>query len=235
MRSYIYSIHRVQLAHYYFTVYTYMEDTLLKTLNWRYATKQFDPQKKIPQAKLDVLFESLRLTPSSLGIQPWKFLVVTNPSLRQEIQTTAYGQSQVVDASHLIVFARQTNIDDAYIHRHIANTAKIRNVSIESLDGYRQAIARLVHGLSTQELASWATSQLYIALGFILETAALMQIDACPMEGFDKQKLDTTLHLPAKGLASVAMCPVGYRSTEDKYASSAKSRFSKAEVIEFVE
>lgn len=212
-----------------------MEDTLMKALNWRYATKQFDPKKKISQAKLDILLESLRLAPSSLGFQPWKFLVVTNPSVRKEIQATAYGQSQVVDASHLIVLTRQLNIDAAYVNRHIENTAQLRNVSIESLDGYRQMMLGLVAGFSVDALASWATAQLYIALGFILETAALLEIDACPMEGFDKQKLDAVLHLPEKGLASAALCPVGYRSSSDKYSSAAKSRFPKADVIELVE
>lgn len=211
-----------------------MEDTLLKALNGRYATKQFDPTKKISQGSLNTLLESLRLSPSSMGVQPWKFLVVTNSEVRKQIQEVSHHQPQVVDASHLIVLTRPLHIDAAHVDRHLANTAHIRGVTVESMSEYRSMIMRLVQTAPPEGLIGWANAQIYIALGFLLEAAALLGVDACPMEGFDKQKLDDVLKLPEKGLASVVLCALGYRTDADKYAKVKKSRFVKEEVFEFI-
>lgn len=211
-----------------------IEYSLIKALSWRYATKQFDPSKKISQGTLDTLLESLRLAPSSLGVQPWKFLVITNPEVRKQIQEVSHHQPQVVDASHLIVLTRPLHIDAAHVDRHVANTAEIRGATVESMIEYRSVIMRLVKTTPPEGLVSWANAQIYIALGFLLEAAALLGVDACPMEGFDKAKLDDVLKLPDKGLASVVLCALGYRSDADKYATAKKSRFPKEEVIEFI-
>ena len=211
-----------------------MEDTLQKALNWRYATKKFDPSKKLSDTTLNSLLESLRLAPSSSGVQPWRFLVITNPEVRKQILEVAHQQSQVVDASHLIVFTRPLNIGVVHVDRHIANTARIRGVAVESMERYRDSIVGSMRRKTPEDLACWVTAQVYIALGFLLEAAALIEVDACPMEGFDKEKLDAALGLSEKGLASVVICALGYRSDDDKYATIEKSRFAKEEVIEFI-
>lgn len=211
-----------------------IEDSLIKALSWRYATKQFDPTKKISQGTLDTLLEFLRLAPSAMGLQPWKFFIITNPEVRKQVQEVSHHQPQVVAASHLIVLARPLHIDAAHVDRHLANTADIRDVTVESMAEYRGSIMRLIQTTPPEGLISWVNAQIYIALGFLLEAAALLGVDACPMEGFDKGKLDTVLKLADKGFASVVLCALGYRSDSDKYATMKKSRFAKTEVIEFI-
>ncbi|MBP6994357.1 NAD(P)H-dependent oxidoreductase [Candidatus Woesebacteria bacterium] len=211
-----------------------MEEALNKALHWRYATKKFDPSKKLSDQTLNALLESLRLAPSSSGLQPWKFLVVTNPGVRKQIKEVAHEQLQIVDASHLIVLTRPLHIDVDLVDRHIANTARIRGVTVDSMAKYRNTIVNSIRSKTSENLISWATAQIYIALGFLLESAALLGVDACPMEGFDKDKLDGVLGLSEKGLASAVICALGYRSEEDKYASIQKSRFTREEMFEFI-
>jgi nitroreductase len=206
--------------------------TLIDQLNWRYATKQFDSTRKINAQDWATLEEALLLTPSSGGLQPWKFIVVTDPAVRAKLTPASYGQAQIQDASHLVVFAARTGFSEADVDAHIKHVAEIRGAPIEALAPLR---AMLVGGIvqSQDENArnAWARNQTYIALGNLLTSAALLGIDACPMEGFDRAQYDEILGLKAKGLATAVIATLGYRAPADKYADAPKVRFPHEQVF----
>lgn len=201
---------------------------IIDSLNWRYAAKVFDPDKKISDETFNDFLEAVRLSPSSFGLQPWKFIVVKNTDVRSKIKEAAYGQAQVVDASHLIVFAVDKNFS---VGNYIKSVATVRGVPAESLDDYKGMIDGFLAPLSPDEKTEWATKQVYLALGITLVSAAAMEIDSCPMEGFDGKVVDEILGLKTLGLESRVLLPVGYRSSNDKYASLPKARYSKEEVV----
>lgn len=205
----------------------------LAALRWRYATKQFDPARTIPPDVWAVLEQALVLAPSSTGLQPWRFVVVTDPAVRKQLHPAAYNQPQILDCSHLVVFCGRTPPTAADADRHIARTAEVRGVTAESLGGF----AKMVKGAATrppEQGSAWAARQVYIALGMFLTTAAVVGVDACPMEGFEPAKFDEILGLPAKGYGSVSLAAAGYRHPDDKYAGLPKVRFPTDEVVERV-
>ena len=204
---------------------------LLKQLHWRYATKKFDPSKKISPQDWSALEQSLVLSASSFGLQPWKFIVVNTPAVREKLMAASWGQRQVVDASHLVVFAYKKSMGEADVKRLIDRTAELRGVTVESLEPYRQMMVGSLAGKKA-EIDGWSARQTYLALGNFLTSAALMGIDACPMEGFDPSQYDQILGLGAKGYSAVVMATVGYRAEDDKYAHAPKVRFKPEEVIE---
>ena len=205
---------------------------LLEQLNWRYATKQFDPQRKINAQDWATLEDVLQLSPSSGGLQPWKFIVVTDPAVRERLRAASYGQPQITDASQLVVFASRNNFSEADVDAHIQNVAKLQGIPVENLAQLR---GMLVGGIvaSRDEAArdAWARNQTYIALGNLLAAAALLGIDACPMEGFDRAHYDEILGLKAKGYSSAVVATLGYRLSTDKYATGPKVRFPKEQVF----
>lgn len=205
---------------------------LLEQLNWRYATKQFDPNRKINAQDWATLEDVLQLTPSSGGLQPWKFIVVTDPAVRERLRPASYSQPQITDASHLVAFASRNNFSEADVDAHIQNVAKLQGIPLESLAQLR---GMLVGGIVTSrdEAArdAWARNQTYIALGNLLAAAALLGIDACPMEGFDRAQYDEILGLKAKGYSSAVVATLGYRLPTDKYATGLKVRFPKEQVF----
>lgn len=206
---------------------------VLETLNWRYATKQFDPTKTIPASIWDAIEDSLVLTPSSYGLQPWKFFVVTSTELKTALQEHSWNQPQVTDCSHYVIMAAKLDLDVAYIEKYIARIAEVRGVTNESMLFFKEMIERdLIKGPRSQVIQEWAARQTYIALGNLLTTAALLGVDACPMEGLDPVKYDEILDLPTKGFRTAVACALGYRLNEDKYASLAKVRFAKSEMIQ---
>ncbi len=200
-------------------------------LHWRYATKKFDPTRKVSQEALNELLEVLRLSPSSFGLQPWKFVVVEDPHLRQEIRKHAWNQSQVTDASHLIILCSIKNIDETYIKNFVGQIAKSRNVEPQSLAGYQQMMIGAIQAKDHQEVSNWMKRQVYLALGMLLYACAQKGIDSCPMEGFDAKKVDEVLGLEKEGLESVVFCPVGYRASDDVYAHHKKARFEQDEIL----
>lgn len=204
---------------------------MIEALNWRYATKKFDTSKKLTDAQLSTLTEALRLSASSFGLQPWKFIVVSNPEIRARLRAAAWNQPQITDASQLIVLAVKKNTDAAAVDAYMESTAKARGVSVESLKDYGDMIKDSFAGKSPEALKEWSSRQVYIALGTLLATAAHEEIDACPMEGFDPKKFDEILGLDAMGLESRALAAVGYRSADDAAAKLPKSRFSRDEVV----
>lgn len=173
------------------------------------------------------------LTPSSYGLQPWKFIVVKDPAIQEQLKPLSWNQSQITDCSHLVVFTIKKNLTAEDVDRFIESTATTRNDSVGSLLGYRNMIVSdVVHGPRSFSVNEWATRQAYIALGNFMTSAAVIGVDTCPLEGIDPAGYDRVLNTQAKGFATVVACAAGYRSVEDKYATLAKVRYSKADMIE---
>lgn len=205
--------------------------TIEEALNWRYATKKFDPSKKIDDGILSTLLEVMRLSPSSYGLQPWKFIIVNNKETREKISVAAYGQPQIMDASHLIVIANKKNIDDSLVDDYIQFISKENGVDVSNLDGFSGMIKGSLSGKSSEGKRAWAAQQAYIAVGVLLTACATLEIDACPMEGFDSSKVDEILNLSSLDLESKAIVTLGYRSEDDSYILHKKIRFPKEEVF----
>jgi len=212
---------------------TFNPETLLSALKWRYATKRFDSNKSVPEQTWKALEESLILTPSSYGLQPWKFIVITNKALRAELTAHSWNQTQVVDCSHYVVFTVKSTMDPEYIGRFIDETARIRGIDRAKLNGYEQMMmGDLVNGPRGKMILDWAARQAYIALGNLMTSAALLGVDACPMEGIIPSKYDEILKLNGTGYQSIVACAVGYRSNEDPAANAKKIRYSQSELID---
>lgn len=208
-------------------------ETITRQLNWRYATKKFDPNRKVQAPDWKTLEQALVLSPSSYGLQPWKFIVVHDPKVRAELREASWDQPQVTDASHLVVFAVKREFTAADVDRHVRRVAAVRNVPVESLEGYRQAMLGSV-ARPADEVRNWTQRQVYIAIGTLLTTAAMLGIDACPMEGLDSQKVDKILGLADQGYHALAFAAVGYRAEDDKYARATKVRYPPEEVVAHV-
>jgi nitroreductase len=207
-------------------------EQVLKQLNWRYATKEFDPARKISAGDWASLEEMLVLTPSSYGTQPWKFLVITDQATKDQLVPFSWGQKQVADCSHHVVFTIRKNLDINYIDIYINRIAEVRGTTPESLAGFRKLlVGNLIEGPRNKWVNEWAARQVYIALGNFMTCAALLGIDTCPMEGLEPDKYDEALGLEAAGLSTVVACPAGYRLATDKYAALPKVRFKKEDVI----
>jgi nitroreductase len=207
-------------------------EKLIEALKWRYATKKFDASKKIDAQTWNALEDSLVLSASSYGLQPWKFLVVTDKSVMQKLTPVSWGQKQVEDCSHLVVFAVKEKMDEEHVTRFIEATAKVRGIDPASLDGYKKMmIGDVVVGPRSKVAFEWAARQAYIALGNFLTSCAVLGVDTCAMEGIDPIKYDEILGLTNSGWRTVVACPAGFRDNEDKYAHAPKVRFPNSEVI----
>ena len=207
-------------------------ELLLQQLKWRYATKKFDPARKISAEDWAVLAESLVLTPSSFGLQPWKFWVVTSPEVKAQLLPLSYKQTQVVDGSHVVVLTARRNLAEVDVDRYLARISEIRGVAVENLAGFRKTMIRaLVPPPAGFDINDWAAHQVYIALGNFMTAAAVMGIDTCPMEGIEPAKYDELLGIAEQGYGTVVACVAGYRAADDKYATTPKVRFATADVI----
>ena len=203
---------------------------LLSALHWRYAVKAFDPMRFIPAPVWNALEEALILAPSSGGLQPWKFFVVDDPALRARLREASYGQPQITDAARLVVFASKTGFGEADIDRHIARVAEVRGLPIESLAGLK-GMAMGIAARPEEARDIWSARQTYIALGNFVAAAAMLGVDACPMEGIDNAQYDVILGLREQGYTALAVVAVGYRAAEDRFAGAAKVRFPKSEIV----
>ena len=211
---------------------TINSNQLLEQLNWRYATKQFDSSRKISASDWTTLEEALRLTPSSGGLQPWKFIVITDPAVRAKLRPASYGQPQITDASHLVVFAAKNNFSEADVDAHLRNVSKTQNVPLEALAQFRgMLVGGIVQAMDETARNAWARNQAFIALGNLLTSSALIGIDACPMEGFDRAQYDEILGLKAKGYSSAVIATLGYRLSTDQYAAAPKVRFPREQIF----
>jgi len=195
---------------------------LLDTLNWRYATKKMDPSKTVSEDKVEKILTAAQMAPTSSGLQPFEILVITNAELRAKISAAAWGQTQITDGSHLIVFAAWDNYTaeriDAVVDLHVNE----RGIPREMLAGYYDNLKANYLARTEEVNAAHAAHQAYIAFGIALAQAAELEVDATPMEGFDPAQVDEILGLRAKGLRSVTLMPLGYRATEGDWLASMK-------------
>lgn len=192
-----------------------MEHTIIENLNWRYATKKFNAEKKIAQKDLEILKQSIRLSASSYGLQPYQVILVENEDLRQKIKEAAWNQTQITEASELLIFANITNIGTTEINSYIENIAAVREIPSSSLKGFEDMMNGALDALTPEAKENWTAKQAYIALGTLLSAAAELKIDATPMEGFDKNAVNKILQLTEKGLSSTLIVTLGYRHDED--------------------
>ena len=205
--------------------------SFLESLNWRYATKRMNGEK-VPAEKVENILEAARLAPSSSGLQPFNILVVTDPELRKKIQPIAYNQPQIMEASHLLIFAALDNITDQHIDQIFEQINRERNHTPDEQEAYKNRLKALYASKTLEERYHAAARQAYIALGFALAAAAVEQVDATPMEGFNNAELDKLLGLKEKGLRSVTLLALGYRDVaNDKLAHQKKVRRPKDELI----
>lgn len=208
---------------------------LLKSLEWRYATKVFDATKKIPADVWAALEKALVLTPTSYGLQPYQFLIVQDAAKRAALLPHSWGQKQVVDCSHFVVFTARTEMKEADVAKLVSRISKLRGIPAESLNFYRDMmLGDVVNGPRGKIAHEWAARQAYIALGNLMTAAAMLGVDACPMEGLVPAEYDKVLHLHGTGYATVVACALGYRAAADKYASLAKVRYETADLVRVV-
>lgn len=203
---------------------------LVNTLKWRYATKEFDTEKKLNEEQITDLLKGMNLAPSSLGLQPYEFIIVSNKELQNKLREHSYDQAQISDASHVVVIATKKTIPELYINDYLKRTAEIRNVPVEALDGFKSMINGFVSTKTDSEIFSWAQKQAYIVLGVLMAQCADMHIDSCPMEGFNPLKYNELLELNERGLHTTLVIPIGYRSEADEYAQKKKSRHHLDEI-----
>ncbi|MET0265366.1 MAG: NAD(P)H-dependent oxidoreductase [Duganella sp.] len=195
---------------------------LIDKLNWRYATKKYNPAKAVPEDKLNRILEAIRLAPTSSGLQPFEVLVVKNPELRAKIREVAWNQSGVSEASHLLVFAAWDNITEERIDMMFDLTNEQRGFINEGWEAYRKQLKGIVAARGDQANAEAAARQAYIALGVALVAAAFEGVDSTPMEGFNPAAVDEILSLSERKLKSVVILPLGYREAEGDWLAGLK-------------
>jgi nitroreductase len=205
---------------------------MIESLKWRYATKKFDKNKQVSAENIQLLKETVRLTASSYGLQPYKVLEVKSPEIREKLKAVSFGQPQITDASTLFVFCANDDLTDAHIDSYLELSAKIQKVDVEVFKGYGDFMKGVFGSRTTADKHEWAARQAYIALGNLLTTAASMQIDVCPMEGFDAQQYNEILGLKGSGYSSVVIAAIGYRSADDEAQNKAKVRRPLDELFE---
>jgi nitroreductase len=208
--------------------------SLIQQMQWRYATKQFDPQRKIAADVWSALEQSLILTPSSYGMQPWKFFILSrDAALRERLVASSWGQRQVADSSHYVVFTVRTEVTPADVDTYLDRIAEVRRTDKSAFEPLKKMIdGGIVKRMNAAQQQEWASRQAYIALGNFMTSAALLEVDTCPMEGIDPAKYDEILGLKGSGYATCVGCAAGYRAETDKYAQLPKVRYTAQQVIE---
>jgi nitroreductase/dihydropteridine reductase len=204
---------------------------VIAAMNWRYATKKFDPDRKLNDDQVHTLLESLRMSASSMGLQPYEFIHVKDPEIRQHLREQSYGQGQITDASELIVFAAKTSISREYVEEYARGEAAVRDRSEDQILRKIESTLAYVSQSDAAEIFNWNSKQTYIAIGSLLSAAALLQIDSCPMEGIKGEEYDRILQLEPLNLRCLAVVTLGYRSSADSYASQPKFRFPQGRII----
>lgn len=203
----------------------------IENQNWRYATKKYDISKKISDGDLNLLKEAMQMSVSSYGLQPYTIFIVEDKAIRQQLQKAAWGQSQIVDASHLIIFANVVDFNETHIDNFIHNIANTRNVEAENIKGYGDFMKSKLTVLPLEQKNAWTSKQTYLALGNLLNAAAELKIDATPMEGFDPEAVNEILGLKELGLNASLIATIGYRDSADDLQFLPKVRKSKQELF----
>lgn len=222
---------RLAFRHGYI-IHSMTPSELLDSLNYRYATKQFERARTIPDEVWQVLEQSLVLSPSSFGLQPWRFLVIDSPDLRERLRKHSWNQSQITDAARLVVFTTRTDLTEPDVDRFMNHLAVVQGREPATLEGYRNIVVSFAAAMNREARHAWNARQTYIALGQFMTAAAVLGIDTCPIEGFDPVGYNEELDLIDSGYSVSVVCAVGYRSPEDKYAATPKARFPIGEMIE---
>ncbi|MEQ6166261.1 NAD(P)H-dependent oxidoreductase [Ekhidna sp. MALMAid0563] len=206
---------------------------LLDKLNWRYATKVFDPKRKVSTDDLDFLKEAIRLSVSSYGLQMYKVLIIESPEIREELRKASWDQAQITDASHLFIFCNYTVNHDQHVDDYIQLIIDTQEtVETKGLKQYGEFIKSDIAQMEPMERKSWSEKQTYLAMNNLIIACADRKIDACPMEGFDKQAYNRILGLDELGLNASVIAPVGYRSEKDQTQKRKKVRKPMDELFE---
>jgi nitroreductase len=206
---------------------------LLFQLNWRYATKAFDPEEKIHETTMEVLEDSLVLTPSSFGLQPWKFIIVENEAVKDQLLPLAWNQLQTRDCSHFVVMAYNDSFELSEVDRYLEATVEARGGDVSDHEALKGMMVGFIQrSIDNATIDDWCKNQVYIALGQLMASAAILGIDACPMEGINAPGFDKILGLENSGFKTLVACALGYRDGEDKYADLPKVRYPKELIIE---
>jgi len=203
--------------------------SIIEALNWRYATDRFttDP---IPEQSFKTIMEAVRLAPSSMNFQPWKYISIESPELRQQIFEAGYQQKAIIEAPTLLVLTIPNILTSANVNHIITASAETRKVDPSTLAGYRKMLQGFVDRTKPSEFFDWSRRQAYISLGILLLTAAQLEIDSAPMEGFDPEKVNQILGLT--DYSAVTLIALGYRSAKDEHQSWPKVRFKMEEILE---
>ncbi len=207
---------------------------LIENLKWRYATKKFDATRKVSAEDLEKIKEAVQLSASSYGLQLYKILVIEDAATREKLQPASWGQSQIVDASHLVVFCNYSKVDGEHIDEYVNLKSSTQGIDAESLKGYGDFIKGKMSDLSDEQQNNWTARQTYIALGNLLAACAELKVDACPMEGFEPAMYDEILGLSEKGLNAAVIATIGYRSDEDQTQHGKKVRKSMDDLFEMI-
>ncbi len=209
----------------------YMNSQILESLKWRYATKKFDPKKKLSAEKLSVLKETFNLTATSYGLQPLKMLVITNDKLKEKLVPLSFNQLQVRDASHVLVLCIDTFITANFIKDHFKRVENLQETDRAILEPFEEFLIGNFENKSASEIKAWMINQLYLIFGALLTACAVEEIDSCPIEGFESEKYDELLNLKEKNLESILVLPIGYRAEDDMFANLKKVRRGTEELI----
>ncbi len=206
-------------------------NSTLEIRKWRYATKKFDASKKVSNEDLETLLEATRLSASSYGLQPYHIYVISDQNIREQLKPASWGQSQITDASHIIVFANSTDFDEHLVDDYLDNVSKTRNIPQEGLKGYGDFMKSKLLDLPSETKSNWTARQVYLAFGNAMQAAAELEIDTCPIEGFEPEKYNEVLGLNEKNQSATVVLAVGYRSAEDETQHYAKVRKSREELF----
>ena len=209
-------------------------NSILENRTWRYATKKFDSSKKITDSDFEQLMQSVQLTASSYGLQPYHIFIITKKKIREQLKLVSWEQSQITDASHLVVFANQINFDSKLIDDYLTNVSETRNIPLKNLKEYSDFMKSKLLDLPEIAKNIWSAKQTYIALGNLIQAAAELKIDTCPIEGFETEKYNKILNLNKKGLTATVVLPMGYRSKDDQTQFYPKVRKSKEELFTYI-
>ncbi|KAB5486591.1 NAD(P)H-dependent oxidoreductase [Flagellimonas hadalis] len=209
-------------------------NSVIEHRTWRYATKKFDATKKVSEQDLETLLEATRLSASSYGLQPYHVFVISDQEVREQLKPASWGQSQITDASHLIVFANTKDFGEELVDDYLANVSETRNIPSEGLKGYSDFMKSKLMDLPEELKNQWTAKQAYIAFGNLMQAAAELKIDTCPMEGFEPEKYNEILGLDEKNLNAAVVLAIGYRSEEDATQHLPKVRKSKEELFTLI-
>lgn len=201
---------------------------------WRYATKKFDNSKKVSDEDLETLLEATRLSASSYGLQPYHVIVVSDQEIKEKLKPASWGQSQITDASHILVFANFTDFGEDLVDDYLSNVGNTRNIPTENLKGYSDFMKSKLMDLSSETKENWTSKQAYIAFSNAMHAAAELKIDTCPMEGFESEAYNEILGLKERNLNAAVVLAVGYRSQEDETQHLPKVRKTKEELFTLI-